>query len=322
MTDWSLEWPRAGGEAVGSGRIRVAPEDFEVTESLGWQPDGEGEHLFVQLEKCGDNTDWVARGLARLAGCPAGAVGYAGRKDRHAVTRQWFSLPCAPARTDAVLQSIVGQWRILSTERHRRKLRTGELAGNRFRLRVRDLEADESVLASRWQALARNGCPNYFGSQRFGRDGGNLQAAAELDPERLKRPRERARSGMLLSAARSWLFNEWLARRLCAGDWREQWEGDPESWPSGPLYGDDCCGAQGPLAEAELAFAAQHPAFMALLRATRMRADRRSLVLKPLDCALEQTGDSAVFDFFLPAGAFATVVINEILDLEDGSRTP
>lgn len=320
--DWSLEWPRAGGKPVGSGRIRVAPEDFEVTESLGWQPDGEGEHLLVQLEKCGDNTDWVARGLARLAGCPAAAVGYAGRKDRHAITRQWFSLPCAPAKTDAVLQAVAGQWRVLSTDRHRRKLRTGELAGNRFRIRVRDLDADESVVASRWQAVVRNGCPNYFGSQRFGRGGANLQAAAELDPERLKHPRERARSGMLLSAARSWLFNEWLARRLRACDWREHREGDPESRPSGPLFGDDCCGAQGGLAEAELAFAAQYPGFMALLRATRMRADRRSLALKPLDCALEQAGESAVFDFFLPAGAFATVVINEILELEDASRTP
>ncbi|MYL22093.1 tRNA pseudouridine(13) synthase TruD [Halobacillus litoralis] len=88
------------------------------------------------------------------------------------------------------------------------------------------------------------------------------------------------------------------------------------------MFGDDSCGAEGALAEAELAFAGQYPEFMALLRATRMRPARRSLALKPLDCALEQEGDSAVFDFFLPAGGFATVVLTEILDLEDGSRTP
>lgn len=322
MTDWRLSWPRAGAKPVGSGRIRVAPEDFEVTEELGWHPDGEGEHLFIQLEKRGDNTDWVAKGLARMAGCPAAAVGYAGRKDRHAVTRQWFSMPCSPAKADGVLEAVCAQWRVLSAGRHRRKLRTGELAGNRFRIRVRDLEADQQMLSRRWQTVVTNGCPNYFGSQRFGRGGANLVAATQLDPERLKRPRERARSGMLLSAVRSWLFNEWLAGRLVAGDWLEQRDGDPESSPSGPLFGDDCCGAEGTLAQAELAFAAQYPGFMALLRATRMRADRRSLALKPLDCALEHEGDSVMFDFFLPAGGFATVVINEILDLEDGSRTP
>lgn len=322
MTGWRLDWPRAGGEPVGTGRIRVDPGDFGVTENLGWSPDGEGEHLLIQLEKSGDNTDWVARGLARLCGCPAAAVGYAGRKDRHAVTRQWFSLPCPPGRADDVLQAVSAQWRVLSVDRHSRKLRTGELAGNRFRIRVRDLEADSAALAARWQALANNGCPNYFGRQRFGRDGANLEAAAQLDPQRLKRPRERARSGMLLSAVRSWLFNEWLAGRLAAGDWRQQREGDPETSPSGPMFGDDSCGAEGALAEAELAFAGQYPEFMALLRATRMRPARRSLALKPLDCALEQEGDSAVFDFFLPAGGFATVVLTEILDLEDGSRTP
>ena len=322
MTGWRLEWPRAGGEPVGTGRIRVESADFEVTEDLGWHPEGEGEHLFIEVEKCGDNTDWVAKGLARMAGCAPEAVGYAGRKDRHAVTRQWFSIPCFPAKANALLEAVSGQWRVLAVTRHRRKLRTGELAGNRFRVRVRGLEADESELSARWQAVVTQGCPNYFGPQRFGRDGANLEAAVQLDPERLKRPRERARSGLLLSAVRSWLFNEWLAKRLTDGDWRDHREGDPEPVPSGPLFGDDSCGAEGPLAEAEMAFGGQFPDFMALLRVTRMRPARRTLALKPLDCALEREGDAAVFDFYLPTGGFATTVLSEILDLEDGSRTP
>lgn len=321
MTDWQLEWPRAGGEAVGTGRIREAPADFEVTEDLGWQPEGEGEHLLVRLEKCGDNTDWVAKGLARMAGCAPTAVGYAGRKDRHAVTRQWFSVPCAPAKTDAFLAVVAEQWRVLAVSRHRRKLRTGELAGNRFRVRVRHLDADHAALTKRWQTVVDQGCPNYFGPQRFGREGANLDAAAAMDPERLKRPRERARSGLLLSAVRSWLFNEWLATRLAEEDWMTHRAGDPESVPSGPLFGDDSCGAEDPLAQVELAFAGRFPAFMALLRATRMRPARRTLALKPLDCSLERDDDTAIFDFYLPVGGFATTVLNEILNLKDGSLT-
>lgn len=322
MTDWHLSWPRAGGAPAGSGRIRTTPEDFEVTEYLGWTPDGDGEHLLLQLEKRGDNTDWIAKQLARMAGCPAAAVGYAGRKDRHAVCRQWFSVPCLPSKADGFLEAVAERWQLLAFARHPRKLRTGQLAGNRFRVRVRGLAADSAELAARWQRVVAEGCPNYFGPQRFGREGANLEAALALTPERLRHPRERARSGMLLSAVRSWLFNEWLAKRLTAGDWTELREGDPESEPSGPLFGDDSCGAQGSLAEAELGFAEQFPHFMALLRATRMRPARRALALKPLDCVLEQEADVALFDFRLPSGGFATTALNEILDLEDGSRTP
>ncbi len=322
MTGWRLEWPRTGGDPVGTGRIREEAADFEVTEDLGWHPEGDGEHLFVQLEKCGDNTDWVAKALARMAGCASEAVGYAGRKDRHAVTRQWFSIPCPPAKEGAFLEAIGAQWRLLTVTRHRRKLRTGELAGNRFRVRVRNLDVNDAALSERWRAVVDQGCPNYFGPQRFGREGANLDAAMRMDPERLKRPRERARSGLILSAVRSWLFNEWLAERLVDGSWQTIRDGEPEPVPTGPLFGDDSCGAGGALAEAEMAFAGQFPAFMALLRVTRMRPARRTLALKPLDCALEREGGAAVFDFYLPTGGFATTVLNEILDLEDGSRTP
>lgn len=319
MSGWKLAWNRAWGGPVGSGRLRCDNADFEVSEELGWTPLGVGEHLLLYLEKNGDNTDYVARSIAELAGCRGQDVGYCGRKDRHAITRQWFSVPCSPSEEIRLSTTVKRHWRLLETSRHERKLRRGQHGRNHFRIRVRLLNADADALARRWHWVVANGCPNYFGSQRFGKDGYNLDAACRLDPGSLRRPRARARSGMLLSAARAWLFNEWLEHRLEAGTWRERHEGDPGPDPSGPLPGDDACGSGPPLSEREMAFARQHPHFMALFRATRMQPDRRALVLKPLNCTLEHEGDAALLQFALPVGAFATAIVNELLSTEDDS---
>ena len=321
MSDWKLEWVRALGPPVGQGRIRCENADFEVAEVLGWEPSGTGEHLLLNLEKDGDNTDYVARAIAEQAGCRAHDVGYCGRKDRQAVTRQWFSVPCPVERESAIIERVGHRWRVTAQDRHERKLRRGQHAYNHFRIRVRSLEADRELLTQRWCQLSGQGCPNYFGPQRFGRDGGNLDAAVGLDPGSLRNPRKRARSGMLLSAARGWLFNEWLEQRLRSGDWQELLEGEPESEPSGPLFGDDACGAGEPLAGRELAFAGNYPHFMALFRATRMQPARRALAVKPLNCALDYDGGSALLAFTLPRGAFATAILNELFIIEDDAQT-
>lgn len=320
MNPWKLEWSRAWGSAVGRGRIRCRNADFRVREELGWQPSGEGEHLLMYLEKDGDNTDYVARAIAGLARCRTSDVGYCGRKDRNAVTRQWFSVVSPPSDTQRLVDAIGTRWRVLEHHRHERKLRRGQHACNHFRIRIEALDADVGAFAERWQRVVETGCPNYFGAQRFGRKGANLDAALGLDPASLRNPRKRARAGMLLSAARSWLFNEWLEHRLLAGDWLERLEGDPHPEPSGPLFGDDACAAGPPLGEREMAFATRAPHFMALFRAVRMQPSRRALVVKPLNCALDHDGGAAVLDFTLPAGAFATAILDELLITDDETQ--
>ena len=161
--------PQFCGTPENSGTIRTHPADFFVDEVLGFEPDGAGEHLFVQIEKTGANTPWVASRLADMAGVSPRDVSYAGRKDRHAVARQWFSiwLPgrCDPVWDNADIEGV----QILKSMRHGRKLRRGALAGNCFVIVVRQLEGPQSELEKRLLHIRDSGVPNFFGPQRFGR---------------------------------------------------------------------------------------------------------------------------------------------------------
>ena len=320
MSNWRLAWP---GEAPVDGRavIRTAPDDFEVEEILGEPLSGEGEHLCVWLEKRGDNTEYVARQLTQLADCRTMDVGFCGLKDRHAVTRQWFSLGLAGRDPEPVVARIQAHWPVLHWTCHRRKLRRGEHVANRFRLRLRHCTLDRDTVTARFGRLAEQGCPNYFGQQRFGWDGANLDRAMALQPRDL-RGRSGFRNGIYLSAARSWLFNEWLALRLARGDWRQVLAGDPGPEATGPMAGDDRCGAESPLAEEEMAFLNQWPQFMTLFRQTRMQPVRRSLVLRPQETALTWVDDDPVLDFVLPTGAFATVALQAMMNVDDAKAGP
>ena len=184
-----------------------------VEEELGYQASGEGEHVFLTVRKRGRNTQEVARAIAKLSGVPQVAVGYAGLKDRHAVTTQHFTvqLPGREAPDWALLEDDSLQ--ILSAERHHRKIRRGGLRGNRFVIRVDSARGDRDLVEQRLQRIARAGVPNYFGSQRFGRDGQNLVRVAELFAGRGRRP-GREQRGLLLSAARAQLFNRVLQARV------------------------------------------------------------------------------------------------------------
>ncbi len=160
-------------------RLKAAPEDFVVEELPLFAPSGAGEHIWVEVEKRLRTTEEVARELAAAAGVDPGQVGWAGRKDREAVARQWLSVPgLAPGRAAA----LGGDgWRVLQAARHGERLRLGELAGNRFRLRLRDVDATAAAAAARQLAnLASHGMPNAFGAQRYGHDGGNAERGARL----------------------------------------------------------------------------------------------------------------------------------------------
>lgn len=327
------ELPRAHGEPLLSCRLRARAEDFIVDEVLAFGPDGEGEHCLLRVRKVDANTEWTARRLASVAGVPIKAVGFAGLKDRHAVTTQWFSVHLGPRpapRWDALLDDGID---VLESHRHRRKLRRGVLAGNRFELRLRDVQGNLDALARRIDVLASRGLPNYFGPQRFGRDQGNLYRAHELFRARALGPdgadsvRSRSRPGrhprgLWLSAARSQLFNEVLAIRVERGDWHDALPGERlqlsgshshfladtvdaairarvesgDAQPTGPLFG-----AGEPLTTAEVAaieagVAAAFPGWIDGLAAAGLKQERRPLTLFPEGLVMERVDPTPVSD--------------------------
>ncbi len=220
-----LSWPRYLGEPLASGQLRTHPEDFRVVEELGFEPDGEGEHLLLELEKTSSNTQYVVRQLADWAGCNSRDVGYSGLKDRHAVCRQWFSVPLAIAAEADFAGLESDQLRLCRQGRHRRKLRRGVHRRNHFEITLRQLSGDCRDLEQRCQRITDSGVPNYFGEQRFGRNGHNVAAGLQWFEGIGRKPR-RPQRDFYLSALRSAVFNHLLAQRLTQGDWPEARTGD------------------------------------------------------------------------------------------------
>jgi tRNA pseudouridine13 synthase len=331
------ELPRAHGEPPPlAARLRSTPEDFVVEEILGYDADGSGEHALLWVEKRGANTDWLARELAKFAGVPPLAVGYAGLKDRYAVTRQAFTVQLA-GRPDPDWSTFPHEEaKVLAATRHTRKLKRGALRGNRFVLVLRDVRGDRERAERVLAAIAVRGVPNYFGEQRFGREGGNLaQARAMFAGRRV----DRAKRSILLSAARSQIFNAVLAARVERNAWDIPLDGEiwslagSRSWfgpepftdvlaerlargdihPSGPLWGQGEPPATGEAGALEREVAAAYADLAEGLAAARMDQERRPLRLLPKGLAWRWLPDDALeLSFELPAGAYATVVVREL----------
>ena len=209
------DWARACGAPLFSAAIRTSPADFHVSETLGWDFSGDGEHDYLWLQKTSANTEWVARQLARHADVPARDVGYSGLKDRHAVTTQWFSVPRWHAPDWSALD--VDGVEVLDVRRHNRKLRRGAHQSNTFRIVLRGagIEQQADALEQRLTLIREQGVPNYFGEQRFGRDGGNVALAdAWASGKRLPRHKR----SLAISTMRSLLFNEQLDARVPGGN--------------------------------------------------------------------------------------------------------
>lgn len=344
MSTWRLDWPWPSGEPLGTGALKSCPEDFRVTEIPGMEgpvldldpgglPDpvnvpGQGEHLLIFLEKTGDNTPWVASELGKLAGCGDRGVGYCGLKDRHAVTRQWFSVQRPGQEADDVaflleVQQRCEGWRVLSVARQGRKLRIGEHQGNRFGIRLRDLTADPESLSTRLETIRQQGCPNYFGQQRFGHGGANLDRAVAMAANGGRKRRGRrggSRDGLYFSAARSWLFNEVLAERVAQGNWGDMLEGEPWQEPTGPLWGDGGTRASGVQGELEREVVARSPELAQVFASTRMAPDRRPLRLLPADFtwSFPEAGGGRWLDvaFTLSPGQYATTLLSSMVSLD------
>ena len=334
-----MQLTTAFGEPPVSGRLRTAPEDFQVEEILGFEPDGTGAHAMLFVEKRGANTGWVASQLARALRVAVRDVGWSGQKDRNAVTRQAFTLPWpVNAPLDACIGHAGEGYRVLGASRHGRKLRPGSHRANRFELRVRDLAGDVAVLASRLQQVVEQGVPDYFGPQRFGRAGSNLTRAREWAAGG-SAPRDRSQRGFALSAARSAVFNAVLAARVEQGSWNRLLPGEAvmldskrsffrsdgidaelsarcagmDVHPSGPLWGRGESPATGEALEIEAGVVASEPALCALLEAQGLEHERHSLRLPVRSLAWSIEGDVLTLSFELPRGAFATSVLHEIV---------
>jgi tRNA pseudouridine13 synthase len=340
----ALDSPRAFGPALSHAILRAQPEDFIVEEELGFGPAGTGQHVLLKVRKRDANTQWVARELAKLGRCRPMDVGYAGLKDRRAVATQWFSVPQPSTKSSPHPSSQPGWWQavrtpefdVLEAHAHTRKLPRGALAGNSFNIRLRDAVASDEQLAARIALIERRGVPNYFGQQRFGRDGSNLSripvGLGLRQPER----------GFVLSAARSLIFNAVLAARVRDGSWECLRAGDMANLdgrgsvfavdqvddtliercgrldihPTGPLWGRGLPTSKAEVLELESRVAAQFAAAAELTSHAGMDQERRSLRMAVRNLSwTREADDTVVLRFQLTRGSFATTVLREIFDI-------
>ncbi len=317
--EFDTRMPHAWGGPRVSAQFRTTPEDFQVVEVLGFEPEGEGEHWLVQIRKRGDNTAWVAGQLARCAGVPTRDVGYCGLKDRHAVTTQWFSIHQPRGENPDWSSLETAGVTLLNAARHPRKLRRGQHQANRFEIRLRQVSPlGEGALEALEQILSRidkNGVPNYFGEQRFGREGGNLPQAQRwlVDGQRIKNRQQR---GLIMSAARSWLFNQVLAERVRTDTWRQSLTGEPGTEPTGPLWGRGRLSSEGETAQLESRVLAPWSAWCDGLEHVGLQQERRALVLRPEALSWSWDARDLILAFALPPGTFATSILAELARLD------
>ena len=320
-------WPNAYPSSGASATLKFLNEDFVVTEIPLQLPGGEGEHLWLDVEKNGANTAFVAQRLAEAAGVEERDVGYAGLKDRYAITRQWFSIYLANSSKKDALPDLTQlqhpEFKVLSQTRHLKKLRRGDLQGNRFRIVLRDVVGEREAIEANLQRVASQGVPNYFGAQRFGHDGGNVeQGRAMLAREiRVRNPKKKS---IYLSAVRSFVFNEVLALRIQQGHWGRTLAGDlmdVAGRPTGPLWGRGRVGSTDQAQALENAVAARHATLCDGMEHAGLNQERRSLVASPADLAWAwPQADQLVLSFSLPAGTYATSVLKEILHTTEPER--
>lgn len=340
------------GKPQSSGLLRSQKSDFKVFEQLPFSAIGEGEHLFIYIRKTGANTVFVARELAKYFKVKEQLVSYAGLKDRYAVTEQWFGVH-VPGKQVYDLQDLAIEGvEVLEYARHNKKLRTGALTGNRFELILRNV-TNLQALHSRWGDIVKQGVPNYFGEQRFGIDGGNIDKALALFSG--TKVKDKKKRGMYLSAARSCIFNDIISERIVQNTFSKLQQGDvlmlagtqsvfhldevddaieqrfidkdvditATMWGSGDLMT-----TANPKA-IEQSISEKHNEFSQGLPRFGLKQERRRirLIVQEADIevlANEQESVSSLpsvkISFILPAGSYATTVLRELIDYQDGTQ--
>ncbi len=322
-----------------SAMWRCQPEDFQVFEDLGFEPDGSGEHVLLQIQKRDANTEWVSRKLAKFAEVPVRDISYAGLKDRFAITTQWFSVRLAGKVNPDWDAFSDDETRVLQWGLHERKLKRGSLKNNHFTVVLRELQGDKVELEQRLQQISENGVPNYFTEQRFGRDGQNIKMARQMLIEN-KRIKDRHKRGLYLSAARSMMFNHLLSQRVTAGSWNKILPGENillsgsrshfiadqvdetieqrlAEWdihPSGPLPGQDDKVVVTAVYEMEQQYLSNYQDWCEGLIKAGLKAERRSLRSRVERLTwFFQDDDRLVLEFTLDKGCYANGVMRELL---------
>lgn len=330
-------WPHVYGSPSGTGKLRSIPEDFIVHEHLAFEPSGAGEHVFLQIQKTGENTDYVARQLARHAKVRQRDIGYAGLKDRHAVTTQWFSV-WLPGKSEPDWSAFeTDHIKVLQSIRHARKLKRGVLSANGFQVTIRDWQGDREKTIEQLMLIKDNGIANYYGEQRFGNQGQNVnKALAMFRGERVNREQ----CSLYLSAVRSYLFNQILSIRVAAKTWNQALAGDtfmfdgsqscfksqvPDAeilrrveaktiHPAGVLWGKGEIDVAGDALAIENKAIAAHNELADGLTASGVEKARRPLrvAVQNLEWQfLDQT--TLQLRFNLPAGSYATSLLRELI---------
>lgn len=339
-------WTYAGGQAPQvEATFKLNPEDFLVREVLGFtlQDEPKGQHHWLWIEKCGANTEFVARQIAKFVDVPVKEVGYSGIKDRHAKTWQWFSVQLPATREVNWNELQHDEFTILEQRRVEKKLRRGSHQANDFEIRLRRV-TDKNALVDNLEWVKANGAPNYYGPQRFGHDGRNIEKALAMFAG--KRIKDRNLRSILLSSARSYLFNEVVSARIQAKLWNQPLPGDVMVLTGSHSYfiadtldseietrlAENDIGLSAPLwgrgqnLSKEQANAFEEKVLTNFnelkdgLERAGLKQERRALVCHPeaLNWSFEE--DDCIIKMRLPAGVFATTVLREVISLQEGSE--
>lgn len=328
------------GKPQQAGRLKAEFADFIVREELGYPLAGEGEFVAVKVRKTNANTLFVGEQLAKFVGISVKNMSYAGLKDRHAVTEQWFCLHLAGKETPDFSAFECEGVEILEVTRHNRKIRTGALEGNYFELLLRDVEETDE-LKQRLNQLQAVGFPNYFTEQRFGRDGHNLTQAQRWASGEIS-VKDRKKRSFYLSAARSEVFNLVVSQRITdqqmqtvlLGDYlqlagsnsffevkvedlvqSQQRLDENDVLLTAPLIGENSLEQKGN--EREKAIVAQHENLISLMKKERMNAARRAILCKPQDLHWQFEPEGLRITFFLNSGSYATGLVRELIILNE-----
>lgn len=325
--------------------IRQSPADFRVAEILPFEPEGTGGHHWLFIEKTDTNTDWLANALARFAGVPQVAVGYAGLKDRHAITRQWFSVNLEGQEVPDWSAFDSDQYRIIDMQRHNKKLKRGALQGNHFDITLRELSGDKDSWLEGLMHIKQHGFPNYFAEQRFGHQSGNLFRADQWFKTG-RAPSRRNQRSIILSAGRSWLFNLVLSERIKFGSWNQALQGDVmqlagsrsffhvadvdeiieqrlaqmDIHPTGPLWGRGRLPNSALSQQLEETVLLDWQPWKQALEKAGLSQERRALRVFPQQMNWQFVDNQCLkLSVQLPAGSYLTALLRELGQINDAS---
>jgi tRNA pseudouridine13 synthase len=328
-------WQKPTATAV----LKQQPEDFIVTEQISFPLTGTGEHIWFWVQKTNQNSEWAGKQLAKFCGITNREVGIAGKKDNHGETYQWISLHLPQKDNPDFSKINIQGVKVLRVVRHNKKLQTGGLSGNNFKLILRELKGNKQNIEQRLDIIKEQGFANYFGEQRFGNDFENLNKATAFFTKQI-RPK-RYQKTMYLSAARSWIFNEILSARIDNKSWNQYQQGDifqlegSQKWfvddnaenlknrvadldihPTGALIGKGGLLTKNTIVNLENKIIAQHPIWKKGLESVGMKQERRALRVVPKNLNWLWLDDKTLeLKFFLSAGSYATMLVRELVQV-------